>query len=135
MGKSKVNVDSMTAFLAEPTNLAKDMKRKESTTSRVEGKNITTTDEREGKHPKITTSTEKPLLKQSTLKLIESSSIPKQADVERKGGMLLWLGNQNGEFSVKGLCADAEQQMYGPPSWLVPPWVKRVVPPKVVMLV
>ncbi|XP_057452783.1 uncharacterized protein LOC130744629 [Lotus japonicus] len=46
---------------------------------------------------------------------------------------LLWLGDQNGYYSVKVFCMQVELQLYGAPTWVVPAYVRKIVPPKVVL--
>lgn len=46
---------------------------------------------------------------------------------------IIWTGDTNGKFSVKGFCAAVEERIFGEKSWLVPKRVRKLVPPKVVL--
>ncbi|XP_057452447.1 uncharacterized protein LOC130744274 [Lotus japonicus] len=49
------------------------------------------------------------------------------------GDYLLWLGDTNGQFSVKCFCMQVELQLYRVPTWVVLTYVRKIVPPKVVL--
>lgn len=46
---------------------------------------------------------------------------------------LLWIGEQNGRFSVKSLYDCTEAKIFSPANWCVPSRVRKIVPPKTVL--